>query len=364
MKTLILPILFVPLFFQNLTAQSEARKCASDEYFLNMLSKNPGLQQRWEEAYKKLSQGQGVNQDDNDRMGGMVPNPTPYDSLMPEKISVPVVFHIIAPSEDHPANIDRAQILSQLNELNRAFGQEDYSNTSLFPSIWTNRYPIGTGIRFCLARRDPKGNPTRGITRRFNGIASYTYQNGQADDAMKYSIAGGQDAWPIEDYLNIWVVVLDEYTEALGWATYPIDGYEPGTYGIVLGYENFGPGGTATAPYDLGRTLVHEVGHFLGLMHTWGMFINDCMYDDLIDDTPLQASPNFYCNMSVSANGSLSPPWTTTCDGERDMLQNFMNASEDACNTFFTRGQVSQMKSELRAGGYWYSLFLSTTACK
>ncbi|MDW3645637.1 MAG: M43 family zinc metalloprotease [Bacteroidia bacterium] len=362
MKTSVsLVLLFAML--AGIQAQSGKGKCGSDAHFLNMLNTNPQIKSEWEESYKKLSVGESVDQDQQGRIAGMVPNPTPYDSLVPEKISVPIVFHIIAPTEDHPANISDEQILDQLDELNRAFAQEDYSNTSLFPSLWYDRYARNTGIRFCLANRDPKGNPTKGITRRFNEVPSYTYQNGVADDAMKYSNQRGQDAWPKEDYLNVWVVVLANNSEALGWATYPIDGYDEDEYGIVVGYRNFGPGGTAAPPFELGRTLIHEAGHYLGLMHTWGMYENDCMYDDLIDDTSEQASPNFSCDMTVTPSGGLAPPWTTTCDGQRDMLQNFMNASADACNTFFTQEQASQMKSTLQAGGYWYSLFLSTKGC-
>ena len=352
-KTIIKLILCLPLL---LSAQDVSKKCGTDELFQQVLNGNTAFKNQWISTYKQASQtpsGQ-TSAIPPGRMQ-MLMNPDLLDSLFQATIgqekTIPVVVHVIAPNENHPANISMSQIRSQIRELNRAFSQDDYPVSQNFPPYWSDAYADDSRIRFCLAIRDPEGNPTKGVTRTFTAVPDFPYPS--AD--MKYDATGGKDAWPRTEYLNIWVVVVTDGVP-LGWATYPLTIYSAAEDGIVIDYRYFGTIEEGVSPpYQLGRTCVHEVGHWLGLMHTWGMSGPDyppCMFDDLIDDTPEQASPNYGCS-----------PFTTTCDGQRDMLPNFMNYSNDDCNVFFTKGQVRRMRATLNTGGFRFKLPYSDKGC-
>jgi len=116
-------------------------------------------------------------------------------------------------------------------------------------------------IEFCLATVDPNGNATDGI------IRQSTTRNGfGTNDAVKFASSGGSNAWPAGQYMNMWVCNIGG--GILGYAQFP--GGSASTDGIVVDYRYFGTNGTAQAPFDLGRTATHEVGHYLNLRHIWG----------------------------------------------------------------------------------------------
>jgi hypothetical protein len=83
---------------------------------------------------------------------------------------------------------------------------------------------------------------------------------------VKYSAQGGDDAWPASSYLNLWACDLGG--GLLGYAQFP--GGAAATDGVVILNTAFGSTGTAAAPYNLGRTATHEIGHWLNLYHIWG----------------------------------------------------------------------------------------------
>ena len=111
---------------------------------------------------------------------------------------------------------------------------------------------------------------------------------------------GGDDAWDANSYLNIWVGSL--IGNLMGYGSVP--GYPKEKDGVVINYIAFGTTGTATAPYNKGRTATHEIGHWLGLTHIWG---DEYCGDDHIDDTPPQRSASIGCPTGVVISCNNAP---------------------------------------------------------
>jgi hypothetical protein len=239
--------------------------------------------------------------------------------------TIPVVVHVVYNTPEQ--NISDEQIASQIKVLN-----EDYSlNNANFAST-PNAFKALAGnanIQFVLAKRDPNGNPTNGITRTSTSTVSY----GNTDD-MKYTSKGGKDGWDASKYLNIWVCKLNG---VLGFAYFP--GASPKIDGVVIAYDCFGTIGTAAPPFHLGRTATHEVGHYLDLRHIWGDE-SDCTGDDLVNDTPIHKDANYECRTFPYKICPL-----TTSNGE--MYVNYMDYTPDDCMTMFSQGQVNRMLSAL-----------------
>ncbi len=247
-------------------------------------------------------------------------------------ITIPVVVHVIYGNSTE--NISDAQVLSQIQVLNDDFRRtnSDANNT------WSQA--ADTDIEFCMATVDPNGNPTNGITRTSTSTSAFG-----TNDQMKYSSSGGKDAWPRDEYLNMWV--CDISGSILGYAQFPGSG-AAATDGVVMDYQYFGTIGTASAPFDLGRTATHEVGHWLNLRHIWGD--GGCNVDDFVSDTPTSDAANYGC---ASGHSSCS---------STDMVQNYMDYSDDACMNLFTDGQRTRMRALFEPGGFRESL-LSSGGC-
>lgn len=243
-------------------------------------------------------------------------------------VTIPVVFHVVY---NTPAqNISDAQILSQLAVLNQDFARLN-ADTNQTPAVWK---PIGanTQILFCLAQRDPNGNSTTGITRTSTSITAF---NGSADQRIFFTAQGGKDIWDRDRYLNIYVCNLGG--GLLGYAQFP--GGNPQTDATVNLFTAVGTIGNVNPPYDKGRTVTHEVGHWLNLFHIWGDE-PDCNQDDLVADTPLQGT---------SSSGCPTFPFTDACQPSSPgiMFMNYMDYSNDACMNIFTNGQSVRMNAAL-----------------
>jgi hypothetical protein len=240
-------------------------------------------------------------------------------------VTLPVVVHVV--HRTAAENISDAQVKSQIDALNRDYRGKN-ADASKVPSVWGSLV-IDPKVQFELAKKDPKGKPTSGITRTATSMTSFGVRN-----EVKSSKTGGADPWPADRYLNIWVCALGE--GLLGYAQFP--GGPRATDGVVILNAAFGTRGTVKAPFDKGRTATHEVGHFLGLRHIWGDK-NDCTGDDFVADTPRARQANY---------GKPKFPHITCNNGPSgDMFMNYMDYVDDAAMFMFTAGQVARMNATL-----------------
>ncbi len=187
-------------------------------------------------------------------------------------ITIPTVVHVVYRSEGE--NISDAQVKSQIKALNDDFRAKN-TDKSKVPAVWQGLV-TDSKIQFALATKSPRGKKTNGITRTATTVKSFG-----PDDTVKSKQTGGVNPWPTQRYLNIWVCSLGG--GLLGYGQFP--GGPAATDGVVILNTAFGTNGTATAPFNKGRTATHEVGHFLNLRHIWGDR-NDCSGTDFVADTP------------------------------------------------------------------------------
>ncbi len=252
-------------------------------------------------------------------------------------IKIPVVVHVIHNQQNNAVgvgnNISKAQIESQIRVLNEDFRRK--INTRGY-----NTNPVGadTEIEFHLAYTDTNCMPFDGITRSY-----YMRDNLHIfdDENLIKSI----DYFPTNQYLNIWVCSLT--SKYLGGAQFPegsgLIGLQDETFfekkdGIIISSRAFGDQmGTAnTGNYKYGRTTTHEIGHWLGLLHTWGD--QDCG-DDHCSDTPTVLDPNYGdCSQRI-----------TNCNNKQTvaMIENYLDYSRDICMNIFTNDQKQRMRTAL-----------------
>jgi hypothetical protein len=238
-------------------------------------------------------------------------------------VTIPTVVHVVhkKPSE----NISKAQVQSQIAALNQDFRATN-PDVSQVPAPWQGLV-ADAKITFKLATRDPDGKRTDGIVRVPTERTSFG-----AGDGVKRAGAGGSAAWPTDAYLNVWVCTLAG--GLLGYAQFP--GGPKATDGVVILNTAFGTVGTASAPFDKGRTLTHEVGHWLNLRHIWGDTL-DCSGGDRVPDTPNCEGPNVGVPTFPKVSCSNAP--------HGDMFMNYMDYTDDAAMFMFTAGQVARMSA-------------------
>ncbi|GAA4409618.1 hypothetical protein GCM10023187_33200 [Nibrella viscosa] len=254
---------------------------------------------------------------------------------------IPVVVHVIHYNTsgfiggDNNPNISDEQIASQIRVLN-----EDYRRQEGTPGFNTDPVGADMGIEFFLAQTDPNGRSTTGITRHYNAKESFDVFR---DDVLLSQIA----YWPSDRYLNIWVAPLAN--NYLGIAQFPeggttIPGLSVGetnefTDGVIIDYRYFGRsiGTVRNSTYCCGRTTTHEIGHWLGLIHTWG---DSVCGDDYVADTP----PTERANQTTQCTQTFS-----NCNNvrTRNQIENYMDYSPDRCMNLFTQGQRNRVRAVL-----------------
>jgi PKD repeat protein len=255
--------------------------------------------------------------------------------------TIPVIVHVIHNGEaiGTGPNITAAQVQSQIEVLN-----EDFRRKSGTPGFNNNAAGADIEIEFAAALRAPDGTPLAepGIHRVNLGKASWD-KHEDLENTLK-----PKTIWDPEKYLNIWTAKLGgEKENSLGYAQFPIrsgmpgldlSGYPTGagTDGVLLNYLVFGRGGNVD-PQFTGRTATHEVGHYLGLRHIWGDDNGGCNTDDYCADTPKTGDKHYGC-----AKGE-----DTCTDPGKDMVENYMDYSDDACVNIFTQDQKTRMRTVL-----------------
>ena len=254
-------------------------------------------------------------------------------------IRIPVVVHVLYHQDRENVGID--QIESQLVTLNRDFRLQNADRSDI-PAAF-QPLAADTLIEFALAVRDPQGRPTTGITRTQTSKVAFPYDptdrlSTKKLDAMIKFGEFGHTAWPSASYLNLWVCTFSG--GLLGYAQFP--GGAAATDGVVIGNTYFGSGGITVPPYNLGRTAVHEVGHWLNLLHIWGDDNGGCTRSDNVDDTPNQANAN-----GSNVKKSSFPHITCNNAPNGDMFMNYMDYVDDDTMVMFTKGQLERMNTTL-----------------
>ena len=214
--------------------------------------------------------------------------------------------------------------------------------------IHQNELGVQTGIQFCLAAEDSEGAFSSGIERVESELTDILVPEQEAD--LK-----SLSHWDATQYLNIWVVeaiTREEDNEAVvGFATFPTMHGEA-LDGIVVESTAMGASPSATA------VVAHEVGHYLGLYHTFegGCPNDDCFTSgDLVCDTPPSGRSTPCASMAPTAtdedDASINNPFRSVALGglgdQLDMQTNFMDYANLACFERFTEGQANRMQAVL-----------------
>lgn len=279
------------------------RRCYTEERFQEQLAENPILRLRMAEIERFTAEFA--------KSGAR--------TLLPDgTMQIPVVVNVLYKTSAQ--NISAAQIQSQIAVLNEDFAAANADYSSI-PSAFTGVASGNCGITFVL----------QNTVRKATNKTSWS-----ANDAMKKSSQGGINPTSPSNTLNLWCCNLGQ--GLLGYAQFP--GGSAATDGVVIDDNAFGRTGTASAPYGLGRTATHEVGHWLNLRHIWG---DATCGSDLVSDTPVHNTSN---------GGCPAQPHYSTCSGApREMTMNYMDYTYDACMYMFTQGQKTRMQATYAIGG-------------
>lgn len=310
-------VLFLTTFAAlNAEAQTSQReKCEHLPQYQRLMQQTTPLQkQKMEKARKSLENftQRFASQHKNQRTTGTA-------------LTIPVVFHVV--HDNGEENIADAQIIEAVKQINEDFSAQNPEISDVVPAF--QNIVADAGIQFELAKKDPNGNPTTGITRTQSSLTT----NG-GNIALKELIR-----WPRNMYLNIWIVRSSDGRNGSGFAYYPAS--TEGEYEVYDGVvaSHWAVGRTGTAVWTHYKLLTHEIGHWANLKHTWGDQTSNgmrrgCNYDDGVNDTP-NTTGTTGCDLTQESCSSL------------DNTQNYMDYSN--CPNMFTEGQKTRMLAALNS---------------
>lgn len=313
----------VSLFTLTLFAQKNEEPCGTDRLMQELLQTDPAAAKRLSELEKNIAAYQDGPAADASR------------SIV---VRIPVVFHVIHTGQaiGTGSNILEAQILSQVEVLNACFRKRN-ADTAMIPS-WFKSRAADFQVEFCMAQYNASGNITSGINRyEYTNISDLNY----FDNVIKPATQ-----WNPDMYLNIWVTVLN--SPLLGYATFPCL-FPRNQDGVVLDYRVVGkaPANPFTGNKNLGKTGVHEVGHWLGLYHNFEGGCADTLSQncnilgDYVCDTPPEKEAT-YGKPNLLQNTCNEEPVD-----ERDMWMNYMDYPDDDQLWMFTQGQKERVRAVL-----------------
>ncbi len=308
-KICVFILAFIPIF----TFSQQLKRCGTYEYQQVLKQQDPSLIIEEERIHREANEWMDAHRNDHGT-----------SSI----ITIPVVVHVLYHTSNE--NISDAQIQSQIDVLNTDYARLN-EDTFLTPVPWKS-IAANVGIQFCLAAITPDSVPTNGIERKYTDNTSWSNY-----DDMKFSNSGGLNVWNRDYYMNIWVGNLGG--NFLG-VTSSI-AIQPQYDGMCISYKAFGRVGShLDHRYNLGRTVTHETGHWLGLTHIWGDDFGGCNGTDGINDTPNQEDNTYGCPLF---------PVTDSCSSTYPgiMFMNYMDYTDDACMNMFTLDQAVKMNAVL-----------------
>tara|TARA_B110000116_G_C16781675_1_gene558671 strand:- start:264 stop:1634 length:1371 start_codon:yes stop_codon:yes gene_type:complete len=348
-KLMIIGLLLLAFFVQ--AQERNSKKCMTSPLMEYEMQKNPQYKNTVETYF-------------NDLKEWLKDNPNTKNTV----ITIPVVVHVVHKQSHNlgiGTNIPQIQIDDAIRILN-----EDYRRMNPeFPNPPRNTftsYAGDTELEFCLATTDENGNSTIGVTRTSTTKTSFDADDNTDSNAMKRTATGGKDGWDALKYLNIWICNLtnSQGGQTLGYAYLPGQQSQSWTAwkdGLVIDYSYFGTvGNAASASQNDGRTPTHEIGHYLGLRHTF------CEQEDAqgnpiccdndnnssggyVDDTP--ASKDIYwgnVNTSTNNNTCNDTQYSNTFTSDvLDMDENYMSYA--FTTWMFSHKQINVMDYTMNA---------------